>query len=541
MTTGNNVVDFSVETPRLSIEERTFKNRLGYDIELLDEAGEFNLVVKVPDDTSEVKYLYFREFKSLSVELKEHLKSYFIYLLPRYLPATLRQYSEAVSAFVSALNKGQAPDMAIELALTENPIRNIGVMKSLVRFLILNEYEGLSFNKVEEVLRLNGYSSHKNNYLSLFTLDEELGPFTREELRVLNKALKNEGIPVADRLILALCIQFGLRPIQMSLLKEEDFVEDTELGICYLNIPRVKQNTQYRRCEFTKRVIDDKLATLIRQVLEENRYVYKALDLDSPPLFYRKVQERYLGVFSRSIYGAFRQGLRVDQGHYRITHDEFFNDFYKKDNAHHLSPQVFNKRLGALVEWLPLSPRTEKPFHLTSYRFRYTVGTNAVMEGMSEEEVAYLLDHSSPLCVKHYFRYTREMWELLENATAKRTEQQHFTAAWNREKDLSDNIYGKEVIELHTFTAIGKCQKKAACYLEPAIACYACDKFCPNNDKSSHNNALLSLKDRKDLVKENASSSLSKQLDEAIAGCEAAIAYADGAEVVNIHQGFSNE
>jgi len=70
------------------------------------------------------------------------------------------------------------------------------------------------------------------------------------------------------------------------------------------------------------------------------------------------------------------------------------------------------------------------------------------------------------------------MWELLENATAKRTEQQHFTAAWNREEDLSGNIYGKEIIELHAFTAIGKCQKEAACYLEPAVACYSCDKFC---------------------------------------------------------------
>ena len=193
------------------------------------------------------------------------------------------------------------------------------------------------------------------------------------------------------------------------------------------------------------------------------------------------------------------------------------------------------------TSYLPLSPRTGKPFYLTPYRFRYTVGSNAVMEGMTEEEVADLLDHSSTRCVKHYFRYTREMWELLENATAKRTEQQHFTAAWNREEDLSGNIYGKEIIELHAFTAIGKCQKEAACYLEPAVACYSCDKFCPNKEKSSHDNALISLKDRKKVVDESTSSSLSKQLDEAIAGCEAAIAYAEGVEVVNINEGSGDE
>ncbi|WP_257172210.1 hypothetical protein [Colwellia sp. M166] len=160
---------------------------------------------------------------------------------------------------------------------------------------------------------------------------------------------------------------------------------------------------------------------------------------------------------------------------------------------------------------------------------------------MTEEEVADLLDHSSILCIKHYFRYTREMWELLENATANRTEQQHFTAAWNREDDLSGNIYGKEIIELHAFTAIGKCQKEAACYLEPAVACYNCDKFCPNKETNSHKNALTSLKDRKEVVASKSTDSLSKHLDEAIAGCEAAIAYSEGVEVVNIYQGGRDE
>ncbi len=197
--------------------------------------------------------------------------------------------------------------------------------------------------------------------------------------------------------------------------------------------------------------------------------------------------------------------------------------------------------MRSIVNYLPLSPRTGKPFHLTPYRFRYSVSSNAVIEGMTEEEVADLLDHSSTLCVKHYFRYTHEMWELLENATIRRTEQQHFTAAWNREEDLNGNIYGKEIIELHALTVIGKCQKEAACYLEPAVACYSCDKFCPNKEKSSHNNALISLKDRKQVLANSAPTSLSKQLDEAITGCEAAIAYAEGVEVVNINKGSVDE
>ena len=101
--------------------------------------------------------------------------------------------------------------------------------------------------------------------------------------------------------------------------------------------------------------------------------------------------------------------------------------------------------------------------------------------------------------------------------------------------------YGKEIIELHAFTAIGKCQKEAACYLEPAVACYNCDKFCPNKETNSHKNALTSLKDRKEVVASKSTDSLSKHLDEAIAGCEAAIAYSEGVEVVNIYQGGRDE
>lgn len=518
MIERNNVVERSIGKHLLSSEERTVKSRLGYSIELFNEAGEFNTVVKVPDDTGEVFYLYFSEIESIDHELKEHLKSFFAYLIPRYLPATLRQFNDVVSLFASGLKSGLIPDKALEKTITEDSERNVNVMKSLVRFLILSEYEGISFEKAEEILRLEGYSSNKNNYLTLYTLDEEMGPFTREELRVLHEALQNENIRVADRLLLALCIQFGLRPIQLSLLKESDYVEDTGLGICYLNIPRVKQNTQFRRTAFTKRVIETELACLIKQVIANNQEEYTDYELKSPPLIRKE----------------FAMG---EKRYYSLLHSELYTaSTVKTDFNHHLRPNTLNKRLNRLVDYLPLSPRTGKPFHLNPYRFRYTVGTNAVMEGMSEEEVADLLDHSSTLCVKHYFRYTREMWELLENATAKRTEQQHFTAAWNREEDLSGNIYGIEIIELHAYTVIGKCQKKAACYLEPAVACYACNKFCPNRDKSSHSNALISLMERKRVVDEDAPTSLSKQLDEAIAGCEAAIAYADDVNVVNIHQ-----
>jgi integrase len=511
--------DFKVEP--LPIDERTFTIRLGYKVELLDESGEFNSSVGLPDDTGGVRFLNFDGFSSLEPELKEHLKNFYIYLLPRYLPGTMRTYHDAIKLVVTAVGEGKILEGAIEIAMNVNPTLNVNVMKSFAQFLILNEYEGLSYDKAEEILMLEGYSSDSNSYLSLFTLDDEMGPFTREELRILNEVTKNTEIEAVDRLIMALFLQFGLRPIQLSLLKQSDFIEDETLGLCYINIPRVKQGDQFRRTEFSKRFVDDELSQLIKLCIEKgNLLAISRFSSDDLPLFYRK---------------------EIGQIYLDKPFFELWRDTEKKNFGYHLTPTSFGGRLRTIAKKLPLSPRTGKPFHLTAYRFRYTVGTNAVMEGMTEEEVADLLDHSSTLCIKHYFRYTREMWELLENATANRTEQQHFTAAWNREDDLSGNIYGIEIIELHAFTAIGKCQKEAACYLEPAVACYNCDKFCPNKETNSHKNALTSLKDRKKVVASNSTDSLSKHLDEAIAGCEAAIAYSEGVEVVNINQGGRHE
>lgn len=537
MTTSNSVISFNEAL--FTTQERIVNSRLGYKIELLDGKGEFNKVVSLPDDTNQVVKLDFTNMHDLNIELKEQLKGYYKYLLPRYLPSSIRHYHNAISYFAEIICNGKTIDEALGYAVMVNPVDFVNPIKSLVRYLILNEYEALSFDKAEEILRLEGYTSNKNAYLTLFTLDEELGPFTREELRVLNEVLKNEDIYISDRLILALCIQFGLRPIQLSLLKEKDFIEDAELELCYLNIPRVKQKgVQHRREEYTKRIVDDELSALIKRVIANNQKSYGELSNMESPLFFRKAVMNKKGVRGTI---KFVENTKVNEGYYGVVNAKHYTTLDKSSYLHHIMPELFNKRMLSISSYLPLSPRTGKPFHLTPYRFRYTVGSNAVMEGMTEEEVADLLDHSSTLCVKHYFRYTREMWELLENATARRTEQQHFTVAWNREEDLSNNIYGNEVIELHAFTAIGKCQKEAACYLEPAVACYSCDKFCPNKDKASHNNALVSLKDRKQTLAGSTSTSLSKQLDEAIAGCEAAIAYADGAEVININLGEVDE
>jgi hypothetical protein len=157
------------------------------------------------------------------------------------------------------------------------------------------------------------------------------------------------------------------------------------------------------------------------------------------------------------------------------------------------------------------------------------------MSGCTPEEVADLLDHSSVQCVKHYFRFTQEMWEILEQATKSRIEQQHFTAAWLREDDLKGNIYARAVYEPRCFTAIGKCATESACFEEPAVACYSCKKFCPSKNTTAHKNALANLIERKDHLLLVSTANVVSVFDQSIAGCHAAIAYSEEKHVTLIN------
>jgi len=126
------------------------------------------------------------------------------------------------------------------------------------------------------------------------------------------------------------------------------------------------------------------------------------------------------------------------------------------------------------------------------------------------------------------------MWEILENATISRVEQKQFTAAWMREGDLQGNVFS-EVCEPQNFNVIGKCASKSICFEEPAITCYSCSRFCPNKDSGAHELALKGLIKRKDHLVKVSTPNVVSVIDQAIAGCHAAIAYSEGHSVVLIN------
>lgn len=504
------------------------KSRLGYDIELFDEYGGFLSVIKLPDDTGEIIYLKSQYLNLLGIELREVVRSYLRYILERYHASTVRIKYKFLDFFACEISKGvHVKEFLDSLSVLETKEKSayISACKEFLNFLLLCGYEDLSLEAYEDFLKLRNYSGKDNSYLSLFVMDDARGPFTREEVSVLSGEVDNPSLPLEFRLVLDLCLCFGLRPIQISLLRRKDFIKNYKTGVSYLNVPRVKQNSRSRRVQFSSRILTERTASLI-QVYIDSTHNPDGIDSAELPLF-----------INPNPIHLERDGNALGS-HYWEDTERLSSDYFSSDSKQAILYQKSSGKINYIL-WgnehrLPLSPRTGKKFSLCAYRFRYTVGTQAVMSGCSPEELADLLDHNDTNSIKHYFRFTNEMWEILENATLSRIEQKQFTAAWMREGDLVNNIYSF-VCEPRNFNVIGKCSAQSICFEEPAIACYSCERFCPNKDVSAHESALDGLVERKERLLTISTSNVVSVIDQAIAGCRAAIAYSEGQEIVLIN------
>lgn len=516
-------------------------SRLGQNLEIASD-GQFYTEINVLDTNSSVTKLHPRYWMSGDEELDRVMRPFLKRMIERYMPGTLISFEKQISLFIDLFKESYDLNESLNNAVLKSKskgYRDISSLRQLIRWFIAYEVNGLDLDIALDILRLE-YSGNRNSYLALYSLDAENGPFVREELRILQEAALNPDFHLEDRVVLKLCLEFGLRPIQIALLKQSDFILDAELNLAYLRIPRVKQSHQYRRVEFTDRLLSDELAEMIGQLIEIHKAIYTQ---DSAKVNYNMavaplIMRRHTFWHSGSIDNPYILSNDSSSPVKKLIHNqhEYLDQFIEagwEDITHHVKPHRIDYRLDSIAKLLPLSPRTGRPFQMNAYRFRYTLGTNAVIEGATEIEVASLLDHSSLGSVKHYFHYTHEMFEILEAATLDRVENKFWTAAWSKQA-IEGNIYDVDIVEPETAITIGKCQKGSPCSLEPAVACYGCDKFCPTKDVEGHRKALNSLTKRAEQAAQSCTKAVAHQFDEAIAGCAAAIAYSEGEQVLSI-------
>lgn len=530
------------ETNRRSLANTTIVSRYRYKTNIKDENGTWLETIKLFDDNGQATNIstngVFTGDDDYDTLVSDLLTTY----IRDYAAGTTKRYLETVKIVSSYIIQGKSLAESLKLSINNSGNNEtMVVIRKLSRLMLLNDIGDITYQFNEEVQEIVTGSAY-NQYMRVHLFDEDHGPFLKEEMSTLRKALDNPYIHLEDRVVLGLFIELGLRPIQLILIKQSDFsISKIENTITYsIKIPRVKQGTDQRRQLFTTRILTRNLGEMIDDLINIHQIVFSELNIKNPPLIMRRYK-----LFERSPYKIHNKEddylLNINNKNwtYDLAQDENpYFDIYKNNNkedmAHHISRANLQYRLDCIVPYLQISPRTKRPFNLNAYRFRYTLGTYLVQEGYTQAEVASALDHSTVDSVRHYFRDTPEVCDLIEHATNLRIEQSMFVAAWKKTNAIENNIYGDDIVETRAFTVIGKCSKGSACYLEPAIACYSCDLFCPNKETKSHENALSLIEDRIDYIKKTSSGAAVQQLDNALTGCHAAIAYSRGDEVLTL-------
>ncbi|MBL4857213.1 MAG: site-specific integrase [Idiomarina sp.] len=352
--------------------------------------------------------------------------------------------------------------------------------------------------KLDEVVIPNSSSKQR---VSL--LDHENGPFTRSEIAQISIALQEGKLSLQHKVMVRLAMKFGLRPIQMALLREEDVFYDKTLLSWFITIPRVK----------------GKVAQLRRN---PNNFILREL----PKELANDIQALIASEADRSLCDV--DGVRRPRP---LLKREKINEHYLSDKklieyAWHLRSNSITDRFRAIIEpalniksaYLEDEDSNPLPLKITAYRFRYTLGTRMVLEGKTPEEVAIALDHSSTASVQHYFKYNRDLIDFIDDSFESSKVMDNAVARWQGYViDEDDDTFTGTLVRGKDLINLGKCMKKGRFEWHPSVSCYGCGKFRPFKN-ANHEAQLEVIEAERAFVQRHSSGPVQHQLDEAYEG-----------------------
>lgn len=298
--------------------------------------------------------------------------------------------------------------------------------------------------------------------------DPEHGPFSPEEVELLDQALK-EGKGDSGALIVTQLLQeLGLRPIQVLRTRwsglrrfEASVVEGGQprkLVRYTLDIPRAKERGEYRVEEVRP------ISTLLGQRLEA---LAPAASTDTSPLCWWLDSDASTATVRDLVQGW------VDQA------------------------QI-------------ISPRTGRALKANPSRFRYTLATEAARDGASRFDIAHLLFHKDLQNVEVYFdaagtvmdqieeRLDRAFGAYLNRFLGKVTSASDPSPHPGIVRRVVPGIF-PQFLEVPLQLGLGACGQNVVrngiCKLAPPLSCYRCPKFAAfrEADHKSVGDALESL------------------------------------------------
>ncbi|MBA1432786.1 MAG: site-specific integrase [Epsilonproteobacteria bacterium] len=392
------------------------------------------------------------------------LKRTFIWYLENYSinhAYNMYKYLKHLCKYLSELNNNSITKIDIQDLknyknyLNETQMYYLGSLSGFLQKWHEMGYPGLSKEAYDYLQEIRLKGNQKGT--AVLTMDPHAGPFTDLELEsiqiTLNNKYANNEISDSDFLLVWLMIIYGSRPSQFALLKICDLQiiqRDDSSNEYIIHIPRVK-NRKKMRSEFKKRILPADIGQLLVQYSEDvkNRFTHILEDLDQAPLFPSS------------------------------------NLNTKKTLPYHCTGEKITKRIQQVISTFNInSERTEEKLHITSTRFRRTIGTRAAMEGYGELIIAEILDHTDTQNAGVYVQSLPEIIERIDKAMAVYMAPIAQAFAGKLVKDKSTAIRhddpSADIIDPKVDSsckAMGKCGTYAFCALSAPLACYTCNSF----------------------------------------------------------------
>lgn len=369
----------------------------------------------------------------------------------KHLVKTLRKLNNSIISIISKTD-------IINYKATLTP-RNQWYLSSLAGFLkkwLELGIPGISENAVKLLNQLRLKGNAKGT--AVLTMDPDKGPFTDIELQAIHTALDSAysrcEISTANYLLCWLFMLLGQRSTQYASLKVCDVLSvntKDETDSYLIRIPRAKQRGELTRASFKVRALTPAIGSILIKYAKDTELFFtgKIKNPKEAPLF--PEQKNRLG---------HSKGFE-----YHLTSGSV---------AHHLKKILNSLNVN--------SERTGRRLHITSQRFRHTLGTRAAMEGHGELVIAELLDHSDTQSVGVYVQSTPEIVERIDRALAFRLAPlaQAFAGVIVDNDVRRDGKPEKSIVSPHyhqAFDPVGHCGKHGFCGFLAPLHCYTCNHF----------------------------------------------------------------
>lgn len=311
---------------------------------------------------------------------------------------------------------------------------------------------------------------------AVLSLDPENGPFSPLEFEAIGAVSAQKyaegAISTESYATILLFKATGRRPDQIASLKFKDFsITDhlTGQSIYVVKVPRAKQ----RNGGFRKGFRNFGLENYVGQVVEEfkkevfekaNEYAGRVLsdaERDELPLFISKKGLK---------------GIKENAGKDLLG-------YLKTEDAHTIRKSLSDKLIRYIGQLEITSERTGRILYANPYRFRYTLGTRAAIEGAGVLTIATLLDHSDTQNVEVYVanvpEYAIEISKIMNQPLARYASAFAGTIV---EDEAQANIENKGATRIplrEKNCDVGSCGSSSYCQDYAPVACYLCPKFRP--------------------------------------------------------------